>query len=157
MDVTLRALREADVEAARLVQVAAFAAHDERMGEPVTVDTPERIERRRRRLRHFLANDPGGCWVATDGDRIAGVALASIRDGLWGLSLLVVDASLHGRGIGRRLLAAALHYGAPPGRGVIMATRDPGAIRLYAEAGFALHPQVRASGLVRGAVAASPR
>lgn len=30
-----------------------------------------------------------------------------------------------------------------------MASRDPGAIRLYAEAGFELHPQVRVSGVIR--------
>jgi len=149
VDVTLRPLRAADIDAAYDVQVAAFAALNRRMGEPVVADTPEGLARRHRRLHHFLVHDSGGSWVAEIGDRIAGVALASMRDGLWGLSLLVVDPALHGRGIGRRLLGAALAYADPGGRGVIMATRDPGAIRLYAEAGFELHPQVRASGVIR--------
>lgn len=111
MDVTLRPLQVGDIDAAYDVQVAAFAAHDRRMGEVVVPDTPERLARRHRRLHHFLVHDPGGSWVAETGNRIAGVALASMRDGLWGLSLLVVDPALHGRGIGRRLLGAAMTYG----------------------------------------------
>jgi GNAT superfamily N-acetyltransferase len=150
VDVTLRPLQAGDIEAAYEVQVAAFAAHDERMGDPVQPDSPERVARRHRRLQHFRTHDPGGSWVAASADgRMVGVALASMRDGLWGLSLLVVDPSMHGRGIGRRLLDSALTYADPGGRGVIMATRDPGAIHLYAAAGFDLHPQVRASGIIR--------
>jgi GNAT superfamily N-acetyltransferase len=149
VDVTLRPLRAGDIDAAYDVQVAAFAAHDRRMGEVVEPDSPERIARRHRRLHHFLAHDPAGSWVAETGDGIAGVALASMRDGLWGLSLLVDDPALHGRGIGRRLLGAALAYADPGGRGVIMASRDRGAIHLYAGAGFELHPQMRASGVIR--------
>ena len=142
-------MRADDIDAAYDVQVAAFAALNRLMGEAVMADTPEGIARRHRRLHHFLAHDAGGSWVAETGGRVAGVALASMRDGLWGLSLLVVDPALHGHGIGRRLLGATLTYADPGGRGVIMATRDPGAIRLYAEAGFELHPQVRAAGVIR--------
>jgi GNAT superfamily N-acetyltransferase len=149
VDVTLRPLQAGDIDAAYDVQVAAFAEHDRRMGEVVEPDTPERLARRHRRLHHFLAHDPAGSWVAESGDGIVGVALASMREGLWGLSLLVVDPALHGRGIGRRLLGAALACSEPGGRGVIMASRDRGAIHLYAEAGFELHPQMRASGVIR--------
>src|SRR5436309_15264638 len=118
MDVVVRRLRDDDVEPACELQVAGFAEHDRRMGEEVEPDTPERIARRVRRLRHFRAHDPEGSLVATagDGGRIVGVGLASLRDDLWGLSLLVVDPSLHGQGIGRRLLAATLAYGDPGGR-----------------------------------------
>jgi GNAT superfamily N-acetyltransferase len=148
MDVTVRPLAAEDVESARIVAVEAFAEHNRRMGEPVDEDTPERVERRLRRLRHFLRHDPDGCWVGDYGGEVVGVALASVRDGLWGLSLLVVAPAMHGKGIGRRLLDATLSYGATAPRGVIMATRDPGAIRLYATSGFELHPQVRASGVI---------
>jgi GNAT superfamily N-acetyltransferase len=149
MDVTVRPLNTDDIDAAYAVQVAAFAEHDRRMGETVEPDTPERLDRRLRRLRHFLDHDPAGSWVASSDGNVVGVALASVRDGLWGLSLLVVDPAAHGRGIGRRLLAATLTYADAEGRGVIMASRDPSAIHLYADAGFALHPQMRASGVVR--------
>jgi len=41
VDVTLRPMRADDIDAAYDVQVAAFAAHDRRMGEVVVPDTPE--------------------------------------------------------------------------------------------------------------------
>lgn len=146
MDVTVRKLTDADVDAARVVHTEAFAALDRATGEPVPDMTPERVERQRARIRHFLAHDPGGSWVAEVAGRVAGVALASRRDDLWGLSLLVVDPGQQARGIGRRLLDAALSYADTGDPAVILSSQDPRALRRYASAGFELHPQVRASG-----------
>ena len=145
---TVRPLTEADVDGAVRVQIAAFDDHDRRWGEAVPENTPERLDAQRRRVRHFLTHDPDGAWVADDDGRVVGVALALRRHRLWGLSLLAVDPAVQSRQIGRRLLDAALGYADADGPAVILSSRDPRAIRRYASAGFALHPQVRATGTV---------
>ena len=147
--VTVRPLVEADTDGAVRVQIAAFDDHDRRWGRPLTETTPERLDGQRRRIRHFLTHDPDGAWVATDvDDRVLGVALALRRERLWGLSLLAVDPAAQSRRIGRRLLDAALGYADPDGPAVILSSSDPRAMHRYASAGFALHPQVRATGPV---------
>lgn len=148
MDVVVRKLTDADVDRARVVQAEAFAAHDRKWGETPQEVTPVVADRQRRRLRHFLANDPEGSWVAEFDGTVVGVVLALRRDRLWGLSLFVVDPAHQGVGVGRRLLDAALGYGRPGDTAVILSTRDPRAMRRYAAAGFDLHPQIRAVGTV---------
>jgi predicted N-acetyltransferase YhbS len=139
----IRPLREDDIAAAQRVSDAAF-------GGPTPPTTPE-LQRRRgeRKLRHLLATDPGGCWVAQDGEgELAGVALALRREDLWGLSLLVVRPDVQARGVGRRLLEAALaHADGARGR-IVLSSSDPKAMRRYARAGLALVPQVAACGIV---------
>src|SRR5206468_6710760 len=110
--------------------------------------TPERMEGQRRRISHFLTHDPDGSWVADADGRVVGVALALKRGGMWGLSLLVVDPAVQSKGVGRRLLDAALTYAEPDQPAVILSSRDPRAIHRYASAGFDLYPQMRASGKV---------
>jgi GNAT superfamily N-acetyltransferase len=146
--VTVRPLVDADVDAARTVQTEAFAAHDRLVGDPVPELTEERVERQRRRLRHFLRHDAPGSWVAEADGQVVGVALASRRGSLWGLSLLVVDPAVQSRGIGRRLLDATLTYAEPTGPAVILSSRDARAMHRYASAGFDLHPQIRATGII---------
>jgi GNAT superfamily N-acetyltransferase len=148
IDVTVRLMTEADVDGAGAVQINSFDDHDRRHGDPVPETTPERVEQVRRRISHLLTHDPEGAWVATVGNDVVGVALALKRDRLWGLSLLVVDPALQSGGVGRRLLHAALTYAEPDAPAVILSSRDPRAMRLYAAAGFGLHPQVRANGAV---------
>jgi GNAT superfamily N-acetyltransferase len=150
--VTVRRLAESDVAGVVRVQIAAFDDHNLQWGEPVPESTPERIDGQRRRIHHFLTHDPEGAWVATSADdRVLGVALALRRDRLWGLSLLAVDPAAQSRRIGRRLLDAALGYAVPDAPAVILSSRDPRAMHRYASAGFALHPQVRATGPVTAA------
>ncbi|HET6816806.1 MAG TPA: GNAT family N-acetyltransferase [Mycobacteriales bacterium] len=144
-----------DIEDARVVQAAAFAGPDDPT-DPTTFP-PEVTARQHRRYRQLLAEDPAGCWVADDGDRAVGVALALLRDDLWGLSLLAVRPDLQAKGIGRRLLEASLTYAAGADRSVILSTSDPKAIACYAGAGFDLHPQVAARGKVRRTPPADPR
>lgn len=148
MDVTVRKLAEADVAAAGEVQRSAFDDHDRRHGDPVPETTPERIEAQEHRIRHFIAHDPDGSWVAESDGRVVGVALALKRGAMWGLSLLVVDPGRQGRGVGRRLLDAALGYADPNAPAVILSSRDPRAMHRYASAGFDLFPQIRATGTV---------
>lgn len=139
----LRRLRDtrADAEAAQAVAVAAFGgdAWDER-----------RAARFHRRVRHLAVTDPEGCWLAEEEDsgRPIGVALASRREGLWGLSLLVVDPTAQGRGVGTALMDRVMAYAHGTLRGMICATAHPAAARVYRAAGFSLHPSMRMTGVV---------
>jgi len=107
-------------------------------------------ERRALRVRHLLASDPEGCWVAeSDADgEIVGVALAIVREGIWGLSLLGVAPGRQGAGLGGRLLAGALTTLDGCRGGLILASTDPRALRRYVRAGFALRPCVAATGQI---------
>jgi GNAT superfamily N-acetyltransferase len=146
--VTIRPLTETDVVAAAQVQLTSFDDLKERMGESPTPITEQRRTWAEIRLRHFLAYDAGGCWIATDpAGEVIGVSLASIRGDLWGLSLLIVAPGVQSAGVGRRLLDAALGYAEGCDRAVILSTQDPRAMRLYASSGFDLHPQIQAEGI----------
>jgi GNAT superfamily N-acetyltransferase len=146
-EVTVRPMTDADVEAATRVQLAAFTDLARRNGEPEHPITHAQRDRTRQRHLHFIANDPDGSWVATDGDTVVGCALALRREGLWGLSLLAVDPALQSKGAGRRLLNAALDYSEGCDRAIILSSTDSRAIRSYATSGFALFPQVFATGV----------
>ena len=62
------------------------------------------------RTRHLLETDPAAAgWPRTGGT--VGVATSFNREKLWGLATYAVRPGLQGRGIGRALLAAALHHG----------------------------------------------
>ena len=43
-----------------------------------------------RRVAHLQRTDPGGAWVADAEGEIVGIALALVREGIWGLSLFAV-------------------------------------------------------------------
>ena len=107
------------------------------------------------KTRHLLATDPGGCWVAADGDgTVIGLALALVRDGQWGLSQFGVAPGRQGQGVGRPLLDAAYAYGAGARGHVIMSSSDPRAMRRYHRLGLALRPTVSLRGTVAEAIAA---
>lgn len=144
-----------DIEAARAVQAEAMAGPDDPT-DPASFP-PEVTVRQHRRYRQLLAEDPAGCWVAESGDGVIGVALALLRDDLWGLSLLAVRPDQQAKGIGHRLLDASLTYAAGATRSTILSTSDPKAMACYAGAGFELHPQVAARGKVRRTPPADPR
>ena len=55
---------------------------------PWATDDAETRAWQDQRLRHLLATDPGGSWVAEDEQGIAGLAQALRREDVWGLSLL---------------------------------------------------------------------
>jgi hypothetical protein len=102
------------------------------------------------RLRHLLATDPGGAWVAERDGGVAGCALALLREGIWGLSLLVVRPELQSAGVGRELLARATAYGEGARGRLILASRDARALRAYVRLGLDLHPAAIATGTPRG-------
>ena len=151
--VTFRQMTEDDVPAA----VAAFesgllgitAGH----GMPVTGSSIQDERRRQDRTRHFLGTDPGGSWVAEEGDTIVGMSQSFVREDYWMLSQLGTVPGRQGRGVGRDLLKLALAYGDPESPGTIQCSQDPKAMALYTGFGFALHPVVTGWGMVRpGAV-----
>jgi GNAT superfamily N-acetyltransferase len=144
--VTLRPLVDADIEPAIAAQGAAFEELDRSSGVEPTPLSDAVIARISTRYRHFLTNDPDGAWAATEGDAVVGAALALVRDGLWGLSLLFVDPRAQSTGVGRRLLDASLTYAAECDRGAILSTHDPRAMRLYATSNFAAYPQMEGTG-----------
>ena len=151
--VTFRQMTDGDVPAA----VAAFesgllgitAGH----GMPVTGSSIQDERRRQDRTRHFLKTDPGGSWVAEEGQTIVGMSQSFVREGYWMLSQLGTVPGRQGRGVGRDLLKLALSHGDPRSPGTIQCSQDPKAMALYTGFGFALHPVVTAWGAIRpGAV-----
>ncbi|MEO6496297.1 MAG: GNAT family N-acetyltransferase [Solirubrobacteraceae bacterium] len=141
----IRPMRAEDVEPIVEIQAALW-------GPLADADRPSKG----RRIHHLLESDPDGAWVAEHEGAVAGCALALLREGIWGLSLLILTEQHHTRGAGRALLAPALAYGANTGGGIILSSEHPAAMRLYAQAGFALRPCVSLTGLVRNRPAAPP-
>src|SRR3954449_12968140 len=97
-------------------------------GHPAAEDR-ETIERGVRRVAHLQRTDPGGAWVAEAGGAIVGMALALVREGIWGLSLFAVASDYQSRGIGRELLEAAFGHGADARGHLVLSTQGPGAVR----------------------------
>jgi GNAT superfamily N-acetyltransferase len=127
-----------DVAAAADVAIAAFGMDPD----------PGHRTLLRCRLRHCLESDPDGAYVGLERGRVAAIAQAIRREGVWVLSLLAVDPGAQSAGLGRALLEAAAGYREPGDRGVIASSSDPRALALYGHAGFALHPAVQVSGSI---------
>jgi GNAT superfamily N-acetyltransferase len=145
----LRPMVTDDADAVLDLSIVTFGELEERMGltpsEPPADRTPGL-----RRITHLVGTDPGGAWVATDDDGdVVGAALALVREGVWGLSLLIVHPGVQSNGTGSALLKAALDHGARTRGGIILASEDHRALRAYARAGFALRPVMDAIGAVR--------
>ncbi len=142
-DVHVRPMAEADTP-------GVFALCRSVLFDPIAPDEDHpAFERFGARAAHLMTTDPGGSWVAERDGEVAGIAMALVREGVWGLSLFAVAAGLQGQGVGRALLDAALRHGEVAGAHgwIIMSTAHPGAIRRYAGAGFDLHPAVDAGGV----------
>jgi predicted N-acetyltransferase YhbS len=138
----IRPMTPDDVAAAEAVARAVLSRGD-------VPETGEAVIRRgRRRVAHVRRTDPGGAWVAEAGGEVVGVALALVREGIWGLSLFAVAVAHQSRGIGRELLAAAFGHGAEARGHLILSTESPAAMRRYARLGLDLRPCVAAAGIV---------
>jgi GNAT superfamily N-acetyltransferase len=135
-------MRAEDVTAANAVARDALAA-----GRPP--ETAAIRRRGERRVAHLQATDPGGAWVAEEpGGGLVGVALALVREGIWGLSLFAVAEERRGQGIGRALLEACFGHGADARGHLILSTESPAAMRRYARLGLELRPCVAAAGVL---------
>jgi GNAT superfamily N-acetyltransferase len=140
-----------DIEGVLAVVDAANEAADRDAGRAPETPTVEQRERSRRGMERFVERDPGGAWVAVDGDGVVGMTEAVRRGSFWGLSMLFVQPSRQSQGLGRRLLDAALGYADGARVRMIMTSPDPRALRRYSLAGLAIHPAVEADGRVERA------
>jgi GNAT superfamily N-acetyltransferase len=119
----IRPMESRDIDAAFQVSVEAFDDLARRTGQPE--DPPASPAFGRLRVGRPLATDPGGSWVAERDGRIVGVATAIVREGVWGLSLLVVRPEAQSAGAGRELLARAYTYGHGARRHIVLAPYLP--------------------------------
>lgn len=151
-DLDLEPLREDDVDAAEQLAQDAFwrmesALSARASAEPLPWER-DFTEAWKRRTRHFLETDPGGCWAARHEDRLIGVATSILREELWILATFAISPHAQGRGAGRALLDRALGYAGGSRQAMFSASADPRALRLYHAAGFTLVSQTTMTGSV---------
>ena len=144
---SVRPLEASDIDAVHDMTVAAFQDLNRRFGEPVEPAGP--LAASRIRIGHLLATDPGGAWVADRHGEVVGCSLGIVRDGVWGLSLLVVSPGDQSSGVGRELLARAWEHGRDARGWIVLSSRDPRALRSYARLGMDVHPALAARGRPR--------
>jgi GNAT superfamily N-acetyltransferase len=142
-DVVIRGMRSDDIRAADDVAYSVLGHHRS------AADHDVRRGNARLRFARYLELDPDGAWVAEVEGEIVGTSIAILREDIWGLTLFAVAEEHQAKGIGRRLLDAALAYGEGARGGWIMSSEDPKALRRYALAGFDLRPCVAAAGMLR--------
>lgn len=159
MRAVIRPMTFEDLPGVGASATAAFQDLDIRLNRPVVTDLdPQREEIGRAILRQILTLDAGGAFVVAVDGAILGVAMAGLREGLWYLAQLHLAPAVQGRGLGRRLLEAALSYGADSRGMLLHSSLDPQAMRCYQRAGFTLEPALLATGsLRRSEVPATPR
>ena len=146
-NILLRRMTASDADGVYQTSSEALPATDEER-QHVMNRSAEEVAQRKERYQHFLKSDPEGAWVAVDGDRVAGVALALVREGLWVLSLFAVAREYRDEGLGSTLLERALLYAEGCRGAMIASSTHPAAMRRYALAGFSLQPTLMASGKV---------
>ena len=156
--VVVRAMTDSDVPEAAKAWGHAFQAMRAAYGLPILHATREDELRLEHRIRHFLATDPAGSWVADDSGAVTGLAQSFVREGYWVLSLLATVPDFQRCGLGRELLETAMSNADARSPGSIQCSRDSAAMALYASVGFSFHPAVIGRGTVRpGTVYADPR
>ena len=136
-----------DVEAAMAVIEAADAAQAE-VGRhsPRTPPSDAQLEASRVAHARFVQRDGPGAWVAVSDGQVVGVAESVRRESFWGLSMLFVHPEFQSRGVGGRLLEAAVGYAAGATQRMIQSSSDPRAMRRYFLAGLAMHPTAEMGG-----------
>jgi GNAT superfamily N-acetyltransferase len=143
----LRPMALDDVEATMAVVEAADAALAEGgLLPPPTPPSDAQLEASRSGHARFVERDGPGAWVATSDGRVVGVAESVRRQSFWGLSMLFVHPEFQSRGVGGRLLEAAMGYAAGATQRMIQSSPDPRAMRRYFLAGLAMHPTAEMGG-----------
>jgi GNAT superfamily N-acetyltransferase len=143
----LRPMTLEDVEATMAVVEAADAALEEAgLLPPHTPPSDAQVEASRVGHARFVQRDGPGAWVAVSEGRVVGVAESVRRESFWGLSMLFVHPEFQSRGVGGRLLEAAMGYAAGATQRMIQSSPDPRAMRRYFLAGLAMHPTAEMGG-----------
>jgi GNAT superfamily N-acetyltransferase len=147
----LRPMRDDDAPAVHEIAVRCFDDLADRLGLPR--DPPHDPAVAHIRHRHLVGTDPDGCWVAERDGELLGGAISIRREGLWGLSLLVVDPAAQSGRVGSALLRRASAYGDGARARIILSSLDARALRAYARLGLTPQPCLSAAGTPRGVVA----
>lgn len=145
-----------DIPAVHELMVRTFTDLDRRLGAKYAGPQPQ-LAQGLVRFGRVLGTDPDGSWIAERNGRVVGCASSILREGVWGLSMFVVDPGVQGEGIGRELLRRAAAYGDGARGRIILASRDSRAIALYARLGLDMAPSVSALGTPRGVQAGDVR
>ena len=133
------------IDCAHLFNAALDALRKALAMEPMVHDD----EATQQRIRHLLATDAPGSWVASEDGRLVGFTQAQVRQDCWILAHLFIDPALQSKGIGTQLLAQATTHGFDVPVGLIGATADPKAIRQYVRLpGFRAYPTLAAYGTI---------
>jgi predicted N-acetyltransferase YhbS len=111
------------------------------------ISEPSAARNWQERVAFPIATDPDGAFVAERDGHVIGVAEAIVRERLWCLSLIAVEPGVQGAGAGHELMRRAREYGTDAEAGLIVASNDPRALRLYAQSGFSLIPTFQAEGV----------
>jgi GNAT superfamily N-acetyltransferase len=144
----IRPMRDEDVADVFELAVRSFEDLADRRGEPRGERPDPDVAAIRHR--HLLGTDPEGCLVAVADGAIVGAAEALLRDGVWGLSLLIVDPRAQSAGVGSALLRRAAAYGNGARGRLILSSQDPRALRAYTRLGLWPQPCLKAVGSPRG-------
>jgi GNAT superfamily N-acetyltransferase len=143
-------MREEDADAVYALSIETFEDLAQRRNEPP--EPAPGVDAVRVRFTHLVRTDPAGALVAEQDGRLVGAAIAILREGVWGLSLLTVHPERQSAGLGRELLRRAHEY-ADGARGrIILSSPDPRALRAYARLGLTGHPAFWAKGVPRDVV-----
>jgi len=134
---TIRPMRQADLDAVRSVDAAAFNASRRQL----TGRQQPLPSRTRARVKSLLEKDPKGCFVAEEDRQVLGLIFSrSWGSGCWPGTLAVLPEH-QGRGVGKLLLQASLRYlRRSPHRVIGLETMpdSPTNLGLYLKPGFRL-------------------
>jgi ribosomal protein S18 acetylase RimI-like enzyme len=133
MDLIIEPARPADAGEILTVQRAAYLAEAQRYGDPHLPPLTETLDE----VRAAIAGDDA-VLVARDGHRLIGSVRARVADRAGRIGRLAVAPDLHGRGVGRLLLASveAALAGRVTRFELFTGALSDGNLRLYRAAGY---------------------
>jgi GNAT superfamily N-acetyltransferase len=139
-ELELRPLAAADAEVAGAIAAAAFEPSDREARDALSMRMAPLVAA-------GLARDPECGFLALRDGRPVGMAQVHLDDGIWVLAMLTIDPAAQSGGVGRALFERTLALAQGTRGGMLAASQDSRALRLYARAGFELRPTIAARGV----------